>query len=152
MGDTGRSWPVDNSEALYGGGVPYVYAVAFRWTLAQITLGGIDIVPANSYERFYCICLMVFGLLFSSVVVSVISSQALEYVAAKREMVEKTTAMQQFLKQNTIEETLAQRVQRQIRKRLASNVLPLSEQDVPAIAMLSSTLRSELLLKTRLPH
>merc|ERR1712056_163837 len=54
-------------------------------------------------------------------------------------------------KQNDVETSLAVRVMSQISQRLSDNAMPLCEQDVPVLAMLSSTLRSELLFETRIP-
>jgi len=141
------------AEPLFAGSSDaFRYLTSFHWTLAQITLGAISIEPSNSVERLFCIFLLMTGVLFNAVIVSLISSQTMEYVAMRQEQLEMASTLRRFLEQSHVDVALQVRVRRQIRQRLAKSRMLLSESDVPALNMLSSALRAELLFEVRLPN
>lgn len=147
--DTGNHWTDD----FHGQDIPsYLYFVAYHWVLSQITLGSHDVSPTSSHERVFCIALSIFGLLYSSCIVSIISAKAMEYVTTRRERVEDMTRLSTFLEQHRVELRMANRVRRQANDRLMSSSVMLSEDGVKALSLLSTDLHSELLYEVRSPH
>jgi len=128
------------------------YLTSFHWTLAQITLGAMSIEPTNSFERFFCIVLLLTGMVFSATIVSIVSSQTMEYVAMRQDQNEKVTLMRRFLEQNHIEHSLQARVMKQLNQRMSKRQVLLSEGEVTALRLLSTSLRSSLLYEARIPH
>merc|ERR1719410_1484859 len=113
ISDTGQNWIAE-----FTGQKPeYIYFSAYHWALSQITLGSNDVNPVNSYERTFCILLNVFGLLYSSTIVSIVSAQAMEYVTVRRERMEDMTYLTKFLEQHRVNSRLANRVRRQANDR-----------------------------------
>merc|ERR1719221_2200975 len=100
MTDTARHW----IDGFVSASPEYVYLAAYHWVLAQITLGSNDVNPTNSYERIFCILLNVFGLLYSSTIVSIVS--------ARRERMEDISYLAKFLEQHQVSSILANRVLR----------------------------------------
>merc|ERR1719221_1644320 len=109
MTDTARHW----IDGFVSASPEYVYLAAYHWVLSQITLGANDVDTTNSYERVFCIVLNVFGLLYSSTIVSIVSAQAMEYVTVRRERMEGITYLTKFLEQHQVNSILANRVRRQ---------------------------------------
>merc|ERR1719221_1043581 len=99
MTDTARHW----IDGFVSASPEYVYLAAYHWVLAQITLGSNDVDPTNSYERVFCILLNVFGLLYSSTIVSIVSAQAMEYVTVRRERVDDMSRLSNFLDQHRVD-------------------------------------------------
>mmetsp|Transcript_42861 Transcript_42861/g.100526 ORF Transcript_42861/g.100526 Transcript_42861/m.100526 type:complete len:1229 (+) Transcript_42861:59-3745(+) len=130
----------------------FEYATCFHWTLAQLTLGSVDIYPANSLERMFNVALLLTGVLFNAVIVSLISSQAVEYIANRREQTFKFQVLRQFLDQHKVDTKLAIRVQRQVMERMNNASGLISEDEVVALGMISSALRESLMYEIRLPH
>jgi len=151
-GIAGETDRLGNGPLYAESGDTFRYLTSFHWTLAQITLGAISIEPTNSMERVFCIVLLMTGVLFNAVIVSLISSQTMEYVAMRQEQLEMASTLRRFLEQNHVDMPLQVRVRRQIRQRLAKSRMLLSENDVPALGMLSAALRTELLFEVRIPN
>mmetsp|Transcript_46298 Transcript_46298/g.107713 ORF Transcript_46298/g.107713 Transcript_46298/m.107713 type:complete len:1093 (+) Transcript_46298:62-3340(+) len=147
LSDTGHTW----LDTIHDG-TEYSYLTAFHWTLAQVTLGATEINPVNSMERVFGIVLLVFGTLFSATIIAFISSETMEYVSTRRENLEMMTQLKSYLRQNHVDDLLKTRIQRQVAERLWHTQVPLSEEDVPAVRVLSTTLRADLKRETRVPH
>mmetsp|Transcript_35344 Transcript_35344/g.82594 ORF Transcript_35344/g.82594 Transcript_35344/m.82594 type:complete len:1032 (+) Transcript_35344:96-3191(+) len=127
----------------------FTYTSSFHWTLAQITLGAMEINPTNSYERSFCVVLLLVGMIFNATIVSLISSQTMAYVQTRREHNSMMDTLSRFLDQNKVDTKLQVRVRRQVLDRLALNRLPLTEEDVAAINVMSVDLKRQLLVRTR---
>lgn len=148
VSDTGMHWIDD----FHGSGSYYMYLVAYHWVLSQITLIGNDVDATNSYERAFTIALTVFGLLYSSTIVSIISARAMEYVTTSRDHLEHMSRLSTFLEQHKVNLRISNRVRRQANDRLKSSAEILSEDGVKALSLLSTDLQSDLLHEVRSPH
>jgi len=129
----------------------YQYCVCFHWTLAQLTLGSSDVYPVNSSERIVNVLLLLTGVIFNATIVSLISSQALEYIANRREQTLKLTMLKRFLEQHKVHTELAVQVQRQVTERINASATVLFEEDVRALEMLSSDLQDQVMLEVKMP-
>mmetsp|Transcript_52496 Transcript_52496/g.122841 ORF Transcript_52496/g.122841 Transcript_52496/m.122841 type:complete len:1239 (-) Transcript_52496:33-3749(-) len=161
-GDTGAQWLAlfltkerddlwNRLDRQWTGTDAYNYATCFHWTLAQLTLGSIDIYPVNSMERTLNIALLLAGIIFNATIVSLISSQAVEFIANRRDQMMKINTLKRFLEQHKVDTKLAVRVQRQVLDRIRSSETLIFEDDVTALQMLSANLKQQLLFETRLP-
>mmetsp|Transcript_55242 Transcript_55242/g.129341 ORF Transcript_55242/g.129341 Transcript_55242/m.129341 type:complete len:628 (+) Transcript_55242:46-1929(+) len=127
------------------------YLVALHWALAQMTPGPINIHASSSAERAFNVFMLVFGMLFGSMIVSQFSSIIMQMTLLQRESFQKLDKVRRFLGQRRIGSSLASRVQRQVTQRLGEEV-PLQVHDVPAFELLSAALRDELLREVRVPY
>mmetsp|Transcript_6973 Transcript_6973/g.19731 ORF Transcript_6973/g.19731 Transcript_6973/m.19731 type:complete len:1033 (+) Transcript_6973:80-3178(+) len=148
--DTGAHWVdtayvwVDGAQVRYTDtGALYQYMVAFHWAAAQIALGGIDVFPVNSWERWVYICAMMCGFLFGSTLVSTLSAAMMEYQMMQKETTMKLRLLRKYLRENNVEPQVAVPVQKQVEQRLNERDA-LSEGDVEALRLLSTALRSQL--------
>jgi len=127
------------------------YVVAFHWTWAQMTPGPISINAQNSAERLFNIAVLCIGIMFGSLIVSLISGQIMSLIIARREEVRKMDDLDRFLRQNNVASRLARRVRKQARARLNQEA-PITEGEVEALAFLPTSLRLSLVRETRLHH
>jgi len=144
----GRSSP--SSESLHDMAAPYQYVAAFHWTIAQMTPGPIDIVATNSAERAFNTVVLIIGLLFGSMIISVLSGHIMQFILLRREQTRTLDTLRRFLRQSSITPSLAVRLQRQVIERMSEEV-PIRIEDVPAFTMLSSALHRELQHETHMP-
>mmetsp|Transcript_16270 Transcript_16270/g.37547 ORF Transcript_16270/g.37547 Transcript_16270/m.37547 type:complete len:1099 (-) Transcript_16270:264-3560(-) len=158
--NTGNHW-LDHEASLGGSGIEggqvkrfrelgdmYIYISAFHWTVAQMTPGPINVVAVNMFEKVFNILLLLFGLFFVSIIVSLMSGQVMQLIISQRDMQDKLDKLEHFLRQSKVPRSLAVRVQRQVLDRLGVGT-PIKEEDVVALRLLSSGLRGELLYESR---
>ena len=147
--DTGGRWL--ESTTVFGADVieykslsdVYQYATAFHWSIAQITLGAINVDPSNTVERLFNIALLLFGLFFSS---TLVSSLCAAITNVQMQMADKNTKLwilRQYLSQNDVDSSLMIRVNKQAKHRFKRKE-KLIEKDVEALQILSGSLLAEL--------
>lgn len=147
--DTGANWlkndlVIGDVSFTYENVAPlYQYATAFNWALAQTTLGAIEIVASNSWERFANVALLLFGLLLSASLVSTLSALLIGFQMSASARTETLKKLRLFLRQNNVDPLVAIRVRQQVENRLRMEVM-LTDRDVPALDYLSATLFSEM--------
>lgn len=162
--DTRETWlhvplPVSACDGLHAGSEcsvqtavsSYQYMLAFHWVIAQITLGSIEVGTRNSIERAFNVMLLMFGLLFGSVIVSSVSTMAMQHTMAANSQTHKRDTLRRFLGQHNTSLDIIARVLQQVDGAIQDGKY-LVEKDVPALAMLDSKLRSELFFAIRNPH
>lgn len=122
----------------------YQYSTSFHFALSQIAANGVEMLsPLNSLERGFNIVCLIFGLFFTSHVVSTSSSAMMNLEMANQHKNQRLRQLKQLLSQNGVNSTLAVRVVRQVNERMNSPKL-LMEEDVPALQLLSAALLKEL--------
>eukprot|EP00429_Kryptoperidinium_foliaceum_P019415 CAMPEP_0176045892 /NCGR_PEP_ID=MMETSP0120_2-20121206/22784_1 /TAXON_ID=160619 /ORGANISM="Kryptoperidinium foliaceum, Strain CCMP 1326" /LENGTH=982 /DNA_ID=CAMNT_0017379301 /DNA_START=78 /DNA_END=3022 /DNA_ORIENTATION=+ len=129
----------------------YQYMVAFHWAAGQIALGSIDINPTNSLERMVFVLAMMFGFLFGSTLVSMLSAAMMDYQMMQKDRTVKLRTLSRYLKENDVPANIAIPVQRQVEQRLRHRE-SLTEVDVVALELLSVGLRSLLRFEIMRPH
>ena len=144
--DTGLRWV---STSLPGGFIYeemptlFQYTTSFHWSIAQLTLGAVEINPVNSVERMYTVGLLVLGLLVGISLVSLLSAEMMDFTMRKQDRVQKMSYLRTFLAEHHVNSKLAYRVTQQAETRIRKRA-KLTDRDVDAIQLLSSTLRTEL--------
>jgi len=152
--DTGGHW----LDYMVSGSIPlselsdrYQYVTALHWTIAQMTPGPIDIVAVNTIEQVFNNVVLVCGLFFGSLIVSLCSGQIMQLVIAQRDATMKMEALEKLLHTNAVHPRLALRVKRQVMEKM-SEAMHVQEDSVKALHDLSSHLRLQLMCATRKPH
>jgi len=122
----------------------YQYMTSYHWSLAQITLGGLDINPCNSWERSVAIACNFFGLFFGGMVVSILSTTLMELRELNHDKEVKMRRLREFLLQHGMAIGIRLRVIRQVSDRMQQHGKTLVEEDVLALKVVSSSLLKEL--------
>jgi len=128
------------------GHVLYVYMTALHWSVAQFTLSGMDIICTNTMERFFTVVCQVFGMLAGSTLVSVLSAKLVEWQIMCRDQTNRVRQLQLFLDQQNVQRQIAVKVRRQVKDRQI-DAKRLTEDDVPALKLLSSSMLQDLRLE-----
>lgn len=146
--DTGQHWldiSVDGKVIYRDAGFPYQYTTSLHWALTQMTPGSMQVTPQNTFERaFNNVCLFL-GLMFFGALVSTLTAKMTQYRILVQKKTSMVHTMRHFLLQKTwISKDLAIAISRQIEDRVNAQKV-LTFKDVPALALLSLSLREELL-------
>ena len=121
----------------------FQYTTALHWSIAQLTLGAVEINPVNPFERMFTVGLLVLGLLVGVSLVSLLSAVMMDFTLRKQDRVQKLSYLRTFLPEHNVNNRLAYRVTQQVGTRIRRRP-KLTDRDVDAIQLLSSTLRTEL--------
>jgi len=143
----GDGWIIPYDET----GIPYQYLTALNWAVGQIALGPVEAYPQNVFERVFSVLATMIGFLFGSTLVSSLSAAMVDYQMSKKDKVAKMRSLRCFLQQHHVTPRLSTLVTRQAEGRLAMPET-MREADVPALALLSATLRAELKMAIMRPH
>mmetsp|Transcript_147630 Transcript_147630/g.283006 ORF Transcript_147630/g.283006 Transcript_147630/m.283006 type:complete len:349 (-) Transcript_147630:19-1065(-) len=129
----------------------FQYSTAVHWALSQMTPGSMQVHALNTYEHnFNNICLIL-GLMFFGSLISMLTAKMTQYRMLKQAKTSTILTLRRFLHQNNLSKTLAVAVQKQVMDRISAPKM-LKIQDVPALAMLSLSLRTELEYELCRPH
>uniref|UniRef100_A0A7S1PUW2 Cyclic nucleotide-binding domain-containing protein n=1 Tax=Alexandrium catenella TaxID=2925 RepID=A0A7S1PUW2_ALECA len=151
--DTGRRWTdvhVDGLSFLQEG-VTYQYVTSLHWSLAQFTLGAVEISCTNSVERVFTVVCLFVGLIFGSTLVSSLSAGMVDHQMRMMEKKTKIRRLQRYLRESKVCQSTSLMIQEQAEERLKIHER-LKEEDVPVLQMLSGTLRTELRHEIVRPH
>ena len=121
----------------------YVHTTTFHWSMAQITLGANEVVATNSSERITNIIMLLIGLVFSSTLVSSLSATLIGYQMQSSFAREQMRLLRLFLRERSVQPTLAFRAKQQAEHRIGYTAA-LLEEGVTALRLLSPSLLSEL--------
>merc|ERR1712048_63382 len=99
----------------------------------------------------YTVVLLMFGLLFSSTVVALFSTMTMQIVMMHQEHKQILSTLSTYLAQNHVRTNISARVIEQVKERL-TNKKQLIEKDVPALSILSSSLRMQLFVDIYKSH
>mmetsp|Transcript_11897 Transcript_11897/g.27739 ORF Transcript_11897/g.27739 Transcript_11897/m.27739 type:complete len:1107 (+) Transcript_11897:188-3508(+) len=135
---------VDDRLTFANSDVLYQYSSSYHWALAQMTLGGSDINPTNSWERLLAIVCNFIGLFFGGVVVSILATTMISLRDSNRDRELKMRRLREFLLQHGVDIGIRLRVVRQVHDRMIQTGKTLVEKDVSAMKVLSTTMLREL--------
>lgn len=152
--DTGERWTHFSLEGLpiiESTSSRYQYFTAFHWSVSQMTAGSMEFFPLNTFERQFNIVCLLFGLIFGSTLISLLSAYMIELQHMREDQTRKLKTLQRYLLQHNLNHTTAVRVQKQVKEKL-SRAKQLTEEDVPVLAMLSNSLRAQIRIESFVPH
>lgn len=153
--DTGTSW-LDNTLGRPGQRYHeldevFLYWTSFHWSMAQLTLGAVEISASNTAERIFSIALLLFGLLLQSTIVSSISATMIAFQMREAEKVKLNLTLERFLHQNGVAPGFSVLVQKAAEHRM-KRLQMLAEDDVDALALLPRSLMGELRVRIYRAH
>jgi len=129
-----------------GDGLGYRYWTSMHWSMTQFTPASMEVVPKNSLERFYTVCVLTFALVtFSSFVSSITQSMTHLRTINARELHQHST-LHRYLSTNTISPMLVNRILHFIRDRnLKKNrEVRLKQSDVELFTLLPESVKMDL--------
>merc|ERR1711920_476543 len=91
---------------------PYQYATAMHWSIAQFSMGSMDIYPTTILERWYAICVLLFALVIFSGLVGSITTAMAQLQQLKTKQATQMWLLRRFLRENKISKDLAGRIVR----------------------------------------
>mmetsp|Transcript_109741 Transcript_109741/g.321248 ORF Transcript_109741/g.321248 Transcript_109741/m.321248 type:complete len:998 (+) Transcript_109741:54-3047(+) len=155
--DTGTRWIDLSTEAdgvlldfMDAGGL-YQYLTAMHWSVAQLTLGAIDVNPVNAGERVFNISCLIGGLVFGSTLISSLSATMVEFQMTRKSRNDEIRKLRRFLRENQVRQSVAVCVLQQARERLFVQE-KIREKDVHALQKISKSLYIELRCQMFEPH
>jgi len=152
--DTGRRWVeqvlTEEIDLVGDRNVFNEYATSLHWTIAQMTLGAMDVNARNSLERIWTIFILIIGMVVGTSVMSLMSAAIVRRSIESQATAKKMLDMRQFLRQERIPAELSSQVQRQLAERL-NQTANVDEDSVPGLLSLSKSLRMQLRNAIRLP-
>lgn len=129
----------------------YAYATSLHWSLTQFTPASMEVVPQNSWERFFNSFVIIMAMVTFSSFVSSITSAMTHIRNINARQVEQQSRIRQYFHQNKISHELASRVWHWLRMNhnLAGRMM--KEEDVPVLAMLPQRIRDQLRMEVFMP-
>lgn len=148
--DTGRTWlnslrGADTADFLY------LYSTSLHWSMAQLTLGAVEIVATNSVERCCSVFLLLLGLLFNSSLVSALSATFIHLQMMTSDQMQEQMTLTRFLRQHQVSMKLKSEVQRMVKLRIDRHDM-LLEENVSSLTLLPVSLITRLRCEIYKPH
>lgn len=155
--DTGVRW-VERTIRFELEEVPYEnmhhvfqYATAIHWSIAQTTLGAMEVEPVNTHERIFNVGCLVIGLFFGSSLISSLSARMVEFRMSMQLRSHTMSTLRRYLLENNVDKKVALVAVRQAAARLNDTGV-LAAKDVPALATLATGVRHKLHCEICQPH
>jgi len=137
-------WYLDGNFAeVSQNGRAFDYLVGFYWSAASMIAGGSIMTPRTTLEILTTVFFVVFGFIFSSVLISSLLSIVMEYQNANKERDDKLKTLRQFLYQHRVDLRVAVPIVTQVSARMGTRKW-ISEGEVTALSLLSPTMHLEL--------
>lgn len=143
-----RTWV---EESLQHATLQYQYASSLHWAITQFTPASMEVSPVNVYERSFAICIVLFGLLVFSSVISSITGLMLQLRNLSAEHNQQLTRVKKYLSQNRISLELSQQLWNSIRTIPHSGEARIKEEEVELLSRVPENLRSSLREEIYLP-
>jgi len=119
------------------------YWVGLYWSTSTMFSGSSYLEPQNPFESVLSQAVVIFGAFFISFLVSDLSAIQINFQMMRQEQVQKLRNLRQFLNQHKVMSILSLAIQKQVSSRMNARK-NLSIQEVSALKLVSTSLRSEL--------
>jgi len=131
----------------------WFYATSLHWTLTQFTPASMEVVPENTYERFFAVCTILCAIIFFSSFLSSIAAAVALFRRRREEQQINSANLVRFLQENHVSLDLAGRIQaflsmQQTQRNVVHRV---HDSDVPQLKQLSETLKEQLASEVFMP-
>jgi len=131
----------------------WFYATSLHWTLTQFTPASMEVVPENTYERFFAVCTILCAIIFFSSLLSSIAAAVALFRRKREEQHLQRASLIRFLQENHVSLDLAGRIQaflsmQQTKRNVVHRV---HESDVPQLKQLPEILKEQLASEVFLP-
>jgi hypothetical protein len=127
-----------------GRSVMFRYTTSLYWSLANFALSGPAILPANSGEASYASVVLLVGLCFFVIFVSMTTKAMVQLESSKDEMSKQLWLVRRFFHQKKVPRSLAYRTLHYLEYKVATTEAAVTEARLEVLAMLSDSLSLEL--------
>lgn len=129
----------------------FQYICALQQITAIVTCASCYVYPNNSFEGICNVLLLIYGLLFGGSLVSFFSTTMTQRALTSYERNKQLDALREYIRQRALPPALALQMYKAARTRLDRST-PLTEDKVPAIALLPHELHQAVYRETRLRY
>lgn len=136
------TWNKDNDTYADAVGT-FQYLTSVHWSLTQMTPSSIPVQPLNSGERVYNIFCLVFGMLFFSSIVSMLSSKIMRLSMVRTQQATQLQMLETFCRERCIQPGLAYTAKHQVQDRM-SQKKPLQLDDVAVLSLVSVSVHRDI--------
>lgn len=116
--------------------VLYKYLTALHWSITQFTPASMEVVPANSLERVFTVCVIFFAMVLFSSFISSITAAMQRLRSLESAKLERQSKLRQYIKQNRLSAELTACVWGHLRVCTTKNHFRLHEKDVVLLGSL----------------
>eukprot|EP00971_Amphidinium_carterae_P317247 6307046-Amphidinium_carterae.2 len=142
--DTGLHWTDSVFHLVFSEQtLEYQYWLSLHWSVAQITLGSMNVIFMNSLEHAFSIICLMFGLLFGSTLISSLSATMVQFQMMRNGRAQKLKMLWRYLQDSAVDVHISCLVQKQVQERLRTEQR-LTNRDVPELALITKSLHTEL--------
>jgi len=124
--------------------VSYNYTTSVHWSLTQFTPASMEVVPKNTFERTYTVCILLFAMCTFSSFVSSITNAMTRLRNLNSDTVEKATVLRQYLKENQIPGEVCNRIWAWLQYTEDTSRCRIHENQVAILPTLPALLQTEL--------
>jgi len=146
VGTIGEGW---EDTWVHQNGLPskhlgYKYTTALHWSLTQFTPASMEVVPENTLERCFAICVLLFAMVAFSSLVSSITNAMTQLRNLNSQQLNETSMLRRYLGENKVSAALMGRIWGCMQQVMDKSKRKLHEKDVAILAVLPSTLKGDL--------
>mmetsp|Transcript_57475 Transcript_57475/g.136692 ORF Transcript_57475/g.136692 Transcript_57475/m.136692 type:complete len:1075 (+) Transcript_57475:108-3332(+) len=121
----------------------YLYSFGYYWSAAAMFSGATITFPETTFQNVYSAVIVIFGVIFASSLTSTLAALLIESQISERENTSRMRTLRLFLQQHSVSVPLSVAIQRQVMARMQAE-RRLSDQDVPALHLISADMRANL--------
>jgi len=153
--NTGARWvnqDVEYTDYFYTDADPlYQYATCLHWAVTQILAGSMQVNAVNTAERLFSVVCLIFGVLFFSSLVSMLTSKMTQLRVMHQGRTAKLCQLRDFLRNKGVAPELAMNITKQVSMSLFEK-RPDTPSDLKAWPLISKAHKDELHRELCMPH
>eukprot|EP00931_Biecheleriopsis_adriatica_P049851 TRINITY_DN28842_c0_g1_i1.p1 TRINITY_DN28842_c0_g1~~TRINITY_DN28842_c0_g1_i1.p1 ORF type:complete len:869 (-),score=123.93 TRINITY_DN28842_c0_g1_i1:82-2688(-) len=132
--------------------IEYRYLTSLHWSITQFTPASMEVYPVNSFERAFCITVILFAMItFSSFISSITAT--MNHLRSLNQHIERNFhVMNRYFVQHDISITLRLRAKRWIRQLLSEKNSIVNDEEVQFLALLPSDMFREVYMEVYMPE
>jgi len=153
MGDReDQSWLSEPEHNMEGRSLGYEYLTSFQWSMAQCSMGNMNIEPTNLRERLFNIVVMLLGISLFSSLISSWTSAIDQFRHLRSDESRQFWLLRRYLKDHGISKHLTQRIHRYADYVYQNQRRKKRPEDISLLSLLSNQLNDELQCEIHTPH
>eukprot|EP00811_Abedinium_folium_P005038 NODE_1463_length_2468_cov_16.357540.p1 GENE.NODE_1463_length_2468_cov_16.357540~~NODE_1463_length_2468_cov_16.357540.p1 ORF type:complete len:681 (-),score=176.76 NODE_1463_length_2468_cov_16.357540:426-2468(-) len=126
----------------------YKYLTSMHWALTQFTPATMEVVPCNTYERFYTLAVLLFAMIVFSTFISTLTQLTARMRSLSEHSEIQASMLRRYLRAANVSEGLQTRIKNVAADFTSLDTSCVHESSVDALQCLSRPLRTELKLAT----
>jgi len=151
---SGRPSWVETLKTLHGQDLSFgfSYTTSLHWSLTQFTPASMEVVPTNTSERIFVICVIIFALVMFSSFISSITSTMTHLRVTNLEHTKQNEYIRRYLSDNRVSLELSHRIYTFLRLYRKTQKKRVHDSDIPVFKHLPELLMVELHVEVFMPH